>query len=128
MEKSLPLFYDKDYKGFANGLPPIGEKYYHTIYMFTPSMLVADLARMGNADARRMILGFRDRLVEMGPKCDYWFANIWTTDYARQNFLYQFDNTCAYIYLMMSLYDLSDGKDMQCLDNAKVRWKPIIVR
>lgn len=120
LEESLPLFYDKDFRGFNNNLPPLNQKsYFHSVYTFIPVMMIADIALLGNKDAKEMIAGYRPRLLDMGRKTGYVFADMWLEDYSKQNGYYQFDETGAYIYLMMSLFELSGGEDIEALDSAK---------
>lgn len=120
LEESLPLFYDKDYKGFYNNLPPVeAKRYFHSVYIFIPTAMVADIALQGNKDARMMIEGFRDRLILMGKNSGYVFADMWIDDYSKQNGYYQLDETGMYIYIMMALYEMSGGKDTEALESAK---------
>ncbi len=120
LERSLLSYYDKNYKGFHNNLPPFNEKmFFHTVYIFNPAMMVADLALQGNKDAKYMIEGFRPRLIQMGKNCDYVFGDVWLEDFSKMNGYYQFDATGSYIYVMMALHELSSGKDNDCLNAAK---------
>lgn len=120
LEESLHLFYDKDFKGFNNNLPPLNQKmYFHSVYTFMPVMMVADIALSGNKDAKDMMLGYRPRLLDMGRKSGYVFADMWLEDYSKQSGYYQFDETGAYVYIMMALYELSGNTDNEALDNAK---------
>ncbi|MHB1457783.1 MAG: hypothetical protein ACYC0V_12815 [Armatimonadota bacterium] len=120
LEKSLPLFYDKQLKWITSNPPPIQpDAYFHSVYIFIPDIMVADLALAGNKDAVEMIQGCRDRLLLMGKRCGYVFADVWLEDFSKQRGLYQFDETGAYIYVMMALYALSGDKDMECLESAK---------
>lgn len=120
LEESLPLFWDPAYGGFTNSLPPVDPKAFtHTIYLFNPAIQVADLALAGNSDARRMIVGYRERLLRMGRTCGHVFADVLLGDYSHQRFAYQFDNTCAFLYVMMALYEMSGRTDTECLDAAK---------
>ncbi|MHB1458251.1 MAG: hypothetical protein ACYC0V_15180 [Armatimonadota bacterium] len=129
LEESLPLFYDKDFKGFNNNLPPLNQKmYFHSVYTFIPVMMIADIALLGNKDAKEMISGYRPRLLDMGRKTGYVFADMWLEDYSKQSGYYQFDETGAYVYLMMALYELSGNKDAEALDNAKAAAEKLLGR
>lgn len=120
LEESLPSFYDKDFKGFNNNLPPLNQKsYFHSVYTFIPVMMIADIALLGNKDAKEMMVGYRPRLLDMGRKTGYIFADMWLEDYSKQSGYYQLDETVAYIYLMMALYELNGNKDTEALGNAK---------
>jgi len=129
LERSLPSFFDEEYRGFHNNLPPIEpDRFFHTVYILNPAILVADLALMGNKDARYMIEGFKDRLLMMGRKCDYVFGNVWLEDFSRMDFYYQFDATGAYVYVMMALHELSGNEDVRCLNAAKAAAERIAER
>ena len=120
LESSLRSFYDEEYRGFHNNLPPIKpDMFFHTVYILNPAMMVADLALVGNKDARYMIEGFKDRLLKMGRTCDYVFGNVWLDDFSKMNSYYQFDATGAYIYVMMALHELSGSEDVRCLNAAR---------
>ena len=81
--------------------------------------MVADLARLGNDNARTMLLGFRERLLAMGKAYDYVMAEMWLEDFSKQKNFYQADSTLCYLYVMMAPYDLSGGTDTECLEAAK---------
>lgn len=120
LNEALPLYFDKDWKGFHNNPPPIyQDQFFTSVFIFNPAVMVADLAQLGNENARTMITGFRDTLLRMGKKCDYVMADIWLRDFSKQQGFYQADATACYIYVMMALYELSDGKDKECLEAAK---------
>lgn len=120
LEKSLLTFYDEQYQGFNNGLPPLEQKtFFHTVYIFNPVVMVADIALQGNKDAEYMIKGFKPKLLEMGQKADYVFGNVWLEDPSKMDNYYQFDETGAFVYVMMVLYELSGNEDLTCLEAAK---------
>jgi len=119
LDATLPDFWDEKWQGFANNPAPMPDTFYTGVYLFNPAYLVADLAAAGNANARRMILGYRAKLLEMGRACDYVFADVSTSNFRRQKVLYQYDTTCMYLYIMMRLHQLSGGKDAEALDAAK---------
>ncbi len=120
LDKTLLSFYDEDYKGFNNNLPPLQrDMFFHTVYIINPAIMVADLAIQGNKDAEYMINGFKPRLLQMGKTCGYVFGDVWFDDFSKMNGYYQFDATGAYIYIMMSLYELSGSTDTDCLEAAK---------
>jgi len=116
----LPLFFDRDWGGFHNTMAPINQDQYFTVvYIFTQAAMMADLALLGNENARAMITGFRDMLLKMGRAYDYVMADIWLRDFSKQKSFYQADATCAYLYVMMALYELSDDRDKECLEAAR---------
>ena len=116
----LPLFYDKEWGGFHNNLAPINQDQYFTVvYIFSPAVIMADLARLGNQNAKMMLTGFRGRLLQMGKAYNYEMADIWLRDFSKQKTYYQADAMCCYMYVMMTLYDLSGGKDKECLEASK---------
>ena len=116
LEETLPVFYDAKYQGFLNDPAPVDSKrFFHSVYLFEPTVMMADLAEVGNAKAREMLLGFRPRLLELGRRCGYVFADVWLDDFSKQKGYYQFDETGAYIYIMTAINDLNGGKDAACL-------------
>lgn len=120
LNDALPLYFDKEWGGFHNNPAPIQQDVYFTVvYIFSQTVMIADLARLGNENAKTMLTGFRDRLLKMGKAYDYVMADIWLRDFSKQKTYYQADSTCCYIYTMMALYDLSGGKDTECLEAAK---------
>ena len=120
LEETLPIFYDAKYQGFLNDPAPIDSKrFFHSVYLFEPTVMMADLAEVGNAKAREMLLGFRPRLLELGRRCGYVFADVWLDDFSKQKGYYQFDETGAYIYIMTAINDLNGGKDAACLAAAR---------
>lgn len=120
LNAAMPLYYDETYKGFHNNPAPLNPNMFFTVvYIFNPAIMVCDLALAGNENAKKMITGFRDRLVQLGKTCDYVFADVWLADFSKQNSYYQMDGTGSYVYIMMALYELSGGKDTACLDAAK---------
>lgn len=118
LEEDLPTYWDSRWSGFCNDLSVPVDNYYPGWYLLFPAVGVCDLALGGNPDARRMISGYRDRLLEIGRACDYDFADV-NTSTCKQRGPYQFDVTGEYVYIMMGLYELSGGKDRECLDSAK---------
>jgi hypothetical protein len=120
LNDSLPLFFDKQWGGFHNNLAPLNlDMYFTVVYIFSPAVMIADLARLGNENAKMMLTGFRDRLLQMGKAYNYEMADIWLRDFSKQRTYYQSDAMCCYMYVMMTLYDLSGGKDKECLEAAK---------
>jgi hypothetical protein len=120
LNNALPRFYDKDYKGFNNGPAPLPIDLFFTIvYIVNPGIAVADTALLGNENAKMMLTGFRDKLIEMGKKCDYVFADVWLKDFSKQKSFYAMDGTGAYAYMLIAIYELSGGKDKECLEAAK---------
>ncbi len=120
LHNALPIFYDKDYKGFNNSPAPLPVDMFFTIvYIVNPGIAVADTALLGNENARMMLVGFRDKLLEMGKKCDYVFADVWLRDFSRQKNFYQLDGSGAYAYMLIAIYELSNSKDTECLEAAK---------
>jgi hypothetical protein len=120
LNDALPLYFDKDWGGFHNNPAPIQQDMFFTVvYIFSQTVMVSDLARLGNENAKALLLGFRDRLLRMGKAYDYVMADIWLRDFSKQKTYYQADSTCCYLYTMMALYDLSGGKDTECLEAAK---------
>lgn len=120
LNNALPRFYDAAYGGFNNGPAPLPTEIFFTIvYLVEPGVMVSDLALLGNENAKMMLTGFRGNLLEMGKKCNYAFADVWLKDFSKQKGLYQMDGTGAYAYMLMALYELSGGKDTECLDAAK---------
>ena len=129
LEASLRSFYDEEYKGFNNGLPPLKrDMFFHTVYIFNPAIMVADLALQGNENAKYMIEGFKPRLLQMGKACDYIFGDVWFDDFSKMDGYYQFDATGSYIYVMMALHELSGGKDNDCLDATKAAAEKLPLR
>ncbi len=119
LEETLPVFWDEKWKGFANDPAPVPDMYYTGVYLLNPVYQMADLAVAGIPEARRMILGYRSHLIEMGRSCGYVFADISTSNPKKQQSLYQYDTTCMYIYIMMRLYQLSSSKDFDALNAAR---------
>lgn len=119
LARALPGFWDDKWKGFTNNLPPTPDLYYTGVYLLNPVYMVADLAAAGNEDARRMILGYRPKLLELGRKCGYVFADVSTSDLTSQKVLYQYDTTCMYLHIMMRLYQLSHNADAEALAAAR---------
>ncbi len=120
LNDALPLYYDKDWKGFHNNPAPIQQDMFMTpVYIFSQGIIMAELARAGNTNALAMITGFRDTLLRMGKAFDYVMADIWLRDFSKQKGLYQADATAAYVGVMMILHELSGGKDQECLEAAK---------
>jgi hypothetical protein len=120
LNNAMPMFYDKEWKGFTNGPAPLPTSTFFTIvYLVEPGVMVSDLALLGNANAKMMLTGFRDRLLDMGKKCDYVFADVWLKDFSKQDNWYQMDGTGAYAYMLMALYELSGGTDKECLAGAE---------
>jgi len=120
LNDALPLYYDKDWKGFHNTRAPIQQDVFFTpVYIFSQAIMMAELAQSGNTNALGMITGFRDTLLRMGKAFDYVMADIWLKDFSKQMGLYQADATAAYVHVMMILYELSGGKDRECLEAAK---------
>ncbi len=116
----LPAYLDKEWGGFHNNPAPIQQDMFFTVvYIFSQTVMMSDLARLGNENAKTMLTGFRDRLLKMGKAYDYVMADIWLRDFSKQKTYYQADSTCCYLYTMMALYDLSGGKDTECLEAAK---------
>lgn len=65
--------------------PPINSDVLFTsVYLLTPAIMVADLARLGNDNAKAMLTGFRDRLLQIGKACDYIMAEVWLRDSSKQ--------------------------------------------
>ncbi|MCX7918194.1 MAG: hypothetical protein N3A72_01035 [bacterium] len=129
LNESLPLFFDKEWKGFHNNLAPINQDVFFTVvYIFTPAVIIADLARLGNQNATTMLMGFRDRLLIMGKAYNYEMADIWLRDFSKQKGYYQTDALCCYMYVMMALYELSGGKDKECLSAAIAAAKRLELR
>ena len=120
LEKTLPVFYDPAWQGFANNPGAMPRGYYYTgVYLLNPVYLMADIAAAGNADAKRMLLGYRPKLLTLGRNCNYVFADVLTDDLKSQKVLYQYDTTCMYIYIMMRLHQLSGGSDTEALAAAR---------
>lgn len=120
LNDALPLFLDRDWGGFHNSPAPIKQDMFFTsVYLFSQAVMVADLARLGNENARTMLFAFRDRLLAMGRAYDYVMAEMWLQDFSKQRNLYQADSTLCYLYVMMALYDLSGGTDTAALESAK---------
>ena len=85
LNDALPLYFDKDWGGFHNSPAPIQQDMFFTsVYIFSQAVMVADLARLGNENAKAMLLGFRDRLLKMGRAYDYVMAEIWLRDFSKQ--------------------------------------------
>jgi hypothetical protein len=119
LARSLPAFWDEKWQGFTNNLPPTQDLHYTGVYLLNPVYMVADIAAAGNADARRMLLGYRPKLLELGRNCGYVFADVSTSDLRTQKVLYQFDTTCMYLHIMMRLHQLSGGSDAEVLAAAR---------
>ena len=118
LEQSLPLYWDENWKGFGNQMKMSMDAFHSSWYLIFQAVNVGDLVLLGNPDAIRMIQGYRDRLLEMGEKCGYVFANIRLSDYAQKGF-YNFEVSGEYAYVMMILYSLSEGQDLKSLEAAK---------
>jgi len=74
----LPLYFDDDWGGFHNTMAPIHQDQYFTVvYVFAQSVMMADLAILGNENAKKMITEFRETLLKMGRAYDYVMADIW---------------------------------------------------
>lgn len=127
LDALLPLYWDERWQGFGNGTTVPENSFYQSWYLLWHSVNVSDLALAGNPDALRMIQGFRNRLLELGRRCNYVFAAVNTTTY-EQNGIYQFDVTGEYLYAMMALYRLSGGRDQECLAAAKAAASRIMER
>ena len=120
LDECLPLYYDKDWKGFHNTFAPVNQDVYFTVvYIYTQAVMMADLAQLGNENAKMMMAGYRDTLLKMGKAFDYVMADIWLRDFSKQQTWYQADATACYIHVMMIMYELSGGKDRDCLKAAK---------
>jgi hypothetical protein len=120
LEATLIRFYDEKWRGFANNPAPMPDDHYYTgVYLLNPVYLVSDIAAAGNADAKRMLLGYRTKLLELGRNCRYVFADVSTRDLTTQKVLYQFDTTCMYIYVMMRIRQLNGGNDPEALAAAR---------
>lgn len=120
LNDALPEYIDKEWGGFINNPAPINQDQFFTVvYIFGPTVIIADLAKLGNENARLMLTGFRDRLLKMGKAYNYEMADIWLRDFSKQRSYFQSDAMCCYMYVMMALYDLSGGKDLECLEAAK---------
>ena len=100
----LPLYLDKEWGGFHNNMAPINQDQFFTVvYIFSQAVMMADLARLGNENAKMMITEFRNTLLKMGKTYDYVMADIWLRDFSKQKTYYQADSTCCYLYVMMTL-------------------------
>lgn len=120
LNNSLSMFYDKEYKSFYNSPSPIPSNiFFSIVYVVNPGIMIADLAMLGNENAKMMLIGSRDKLLEMGKRCNYVFADVWLKDFSKQKMFYQMDGTGAYAYMLMAIYELSGGKDKECLEAAK---------
>ncbi len=119
LEATLLRFYDEKWGGFANNPAPMPDLYYTGVYLLNPVYLVSDIAVAGNADAKRMVLGYRKKLLDLGRNCRYVFADVSTRDLTSQKVLYQFDTTCMYIYVMMRIRQLNGGDDPEALAAAE---------
>jgi hypothetical protein len=102
--------------------------FFTIVYIAEPGVMVADLALLGNENAKTMLNGFRNKLLDMGKKCDYVFADVWLKDFSKQRTFYQMDGTGAYAYMLMAIYELSGGKDKECLEGAKAAAEKITER
>lgn len=118
LDNTLPLYWNDGWKGFGNSLNLSLDAYQSGWYHIFQAVNVSDLALLGNPDAVKMMKGYRDRLLELGEKCGYVFANIRLRDYSQRGF-YNFEVTGEYAYVMMNLYTLSGGQDQECLESAK---------
>jgi hypothetical protein len=118
LEKGLLSFWDDKWKGFGNNFEVPPNHFYSSWYLMFNVVNVADLALAGNVDAKKMLLGFRPRLLEMGKGSNYQFANVNTSTY-QQSGIYDFEVTGEYLYVMMALYELSGKQDKQVLLSAK---------
>jgi hypothetical protein len=120
MNSALPAFFDKQWGGFHNTAAPLDlDQFFTPVYIFSQAVMVADLALLGNENARMMLTGFRDRLLAMGKAFDYVMADIWLRDFSKQRGYYQADSTSSYLYVMMALYELSGHKDAAALAAAR---------
>lgn len=120
LDAALPLYWDENLKWFSNNLPPLNpDMFFTTVYIAIPSEMMADLALLGNENAKKLFLGARERFLLMGRACDYTFADVWLRDFSKQKVLYQFDATGVYVNLMMAYWQLSGGKDTEALEAAK---------
>jgi hypothetical protein len=108
LERGLPLFWNPDWGGFFNGLGK--PETLSGWYFFWNVLNLCDLAEAGNADARRMVLASRDRLVDLGVRCDYAWAMLHADTYVQKHF-YNFEVAGVYAYIMTSLYELGGRRD-----------------
>lgn len=120
LDAALPLYWDKDIHWFRNSPAPIPtDTFDDIVYQMTVSGMLADVAVLGNENARAILLDSRSRLLQMGKACGYTFANYWVKDFSKMQGIYPADAIGMYMYLMMALYELSDGRDARALDAAK---------
>ncbi|MCX7919547.1 MAG: hypothetical protein N3A72_08065 [bacterium] len=117
LEKTIPTFWDDKLKTFSDGIAPVSSTQSGWYYFF-PGMQMSDLAKLGNPDAIRMFQGTRDFYLKVGKQFNYQFAFFnWET--GEEWHMYEYDVTGMFINLMMDYYDMSHGKDTECLEAAK---------
>lgn len=125
LERGLPLFWNAAWGGFFNGIgkPATLSGW----YFFWNVLNLCDLAESGNADARRMVLASRDRLVDLGVRCDYAWAML-DSDTCAQKHFYNFEVAGVYAYIMTSLYELGGRRDAALLAHAEAAARKLAER
>ena len=113
LNKTIPTFWDDSSKTFNDGIPPVAN-YQSGWYYFFPGAQMSDLARLGNKDAIRMFQGTREYYLKVGKKFNYQFA-CFDLKSEVESHVYEYDVTGLYLNIMMDYYELSGGKDKECL-------------
>ena len=121
LKKTLPTFYDKKLNLISNGLPPLNpDEYNYHVWGIEAVTQVAEIARAGNEDAQKMIHDFKPNLMKLAKDLDYIFVeNARYSDSAVKGH-YLFDMGSSFAMTMLTLYELSEGRDIECLKAAKL--------
>ena len=120
LDQALPLFWDKQLHWFRNNRTPIPTDIFDdVVYQMIIGGMLADVALLGNVNARAIFLDARARMLQWGKTCNYTFANYWVRDFSKMRDLYAADATGMFIHLMMAYHRLSDGQDTEALAAAK---------
>ncbi len=120
LEKTLPTFYDKELNLISNGLPPLTPGgYQHHVWGMEAITQVAEIARAGNKDAQKMIRDFKPNFMKLAKDMDYMFIEYARYSDSAVKGHYLFDMGSSFAMTMLTLYELSDGKDTECLKAAK---------
>ncbi len=120
LEKTLPTFYDKKLNLISNGLPPLNpDEYQHHVWGIEAITQVAEIARAGNTDAQKMIRGFKPNFMKLAKDMDYVFVEYARYSDSKIKGHYLFDMGSSFAMTMLTLYELSEGRDTECLKAAK---------